>query len=363
MKRFLQSISKKLAKPLSSLSTYSAILFCLLCVQDIAGQGVFISQYIETNSGSVPKGIEIYNNSGADIVFSAGNNMQIYQGTNGGVLTLIAATNTASGTLVDGEVWVIGTSDLTSYANTNGTDISGVTTYAFTFNGDDALQLRIGGTVMDVFGTPGVDPGSAWTGSGVSTANQNIETISGVCSNSAGFSDPSTRFQTVSTNPVADLTGFGDAPAGCSGCAAPATQASAITFSSVTGSSMNVNWTNGSGAGRVVYINNTNTFTAPATGANPSASTAWAAAGQQCVFNGTGSGPISITGLSSSTTYYYRVYEYCSPDRTYNTSTATNNPNSQATTASSITSTTNGPWTTGSTWVGGVVPTASDNHH
>ena len=144
------------------------------------------------------------------------------------------------------------------------------------------------------------------------------------------------------------------------GCAAPATQASAFTFSSVTGSSMDVSWTNGSGAGRVVYMNTVNSFTDPATGANPAANTTYGG-GQQCVFNGTGSGPISISGLASSTTYWFRVYEYCSPDRTYNVSTATGNPLSQATTASSITSTTNGDWFTGSTWVGGIVPTASDN--
>ena len=93
------------------------------------------------------------------------------------------------------------------------------------------------------------------------------------------------------------------------GCAAPATQASAFTFSSVTGSSMDVSWTNGSGAGRVVYMNTVNSFTDPATGANPAANTTYGG-GQQCVFNGTGSGPISISGLASSTTYWFRVYEY-----------------------------------------------------
>ena len=48
------------------------------------GYSQIISQYVETNSGSTPKGIEIWNNTGVDIIFSATNNLQVYQGTTGG---------------------------------------------------------------------------------------------------------------------------------------------------------------------------------------------------------------------------------------------------------------------------------------
>lgn len=114
-------------------------------------------------------------------------------------------------------------------------------------------------------------------------------------------------------------------------CTAPTTQASNISFSNIQSNQMDVNWTNGNGAGRVVLMNTSNSFTAPTNGSNPAASLAYGGSGQQVVFNGTGSGPITVTGLNASTTYWFRVYEYCSPDRTYNTSTGTNNPNSQAT--------------------------------
>lgn len=107
------------------------------------GQSVFISQYIETNSGTTPKGIEIFNNSGADIVFSPANNLQVFQGTNGAACVVLAGTNTTVGTLRAGEVWVIGTADLVTFANTNGNDLSGTTTFAFAFNGDDALYKLI----------------------------------------------------------------------------------------------------------------------------------------------------------------------------------------------------------------------------
>ncbi|TAF71273.1 MAG: hypothetical protein EAZ58_04460, partial [Flavobacterium sp.] len=116
-------------------------------------------------------------------------------------------------------------------------------------------------------------------------------------------------------------------------CTPPTTQASAITFGSITSTSSNVNWTNGNGGGRVVYINTTNSFTAPSNGTNPTATTAWANTGQQCVFNGTGSGPVTVTGLSASTTYWVRVYEYCTPNRNYQTATATGNSNSFTTAA------------------------------
>lgn len=61
-----------------------------------AQSDVVISQYIETNSGTTPKGIEIFNISGADIDFSV-TNLQIYQGTNGGSCNAIGATLITSG--------------------------------------------------------------------------------------------------------------------------------------------------------------------------------------------------------------------------------------------------------------------------
>ncbi|MFN5844536.1 MAG: hypothetical protein ACK46O_02380, partial [Flavobacteriia bacterium] len=112
----------------------------------------------------------------------------------------------------------------------------------------------------------------------------------------------------------------------CKNCTAPTTQALNITAGSITGTSASINWTNGNGAGRVVYVNTTNSFTAPTNGSNPAANTTYTS-GQQCVFNGT-SGPVVVTGLIPGTTYWVRVYEYCSPQRNYQTASATNNPNS-----------------------------------
>ena len=170
--------------------------------------GQIISQYIEANSGSTPKGIEIYNNTGSTLDFST-NNLVVKKGTNGG--TPSAVYTLSSGTLAPGAVIVIGTSDLQTVTTNNGATFY---SKSFTFNGDDALVIEYGGTQTDVFGNPGSDPGSAWSGNGVSTKNQNIELNSGITSGSSGWTDPSTRFTTVSTNPsgTGGDDGFGIAP-------------------------------------------------------------------------------------------------------------------------------------------------------
>lgn len=308
-------------------------LLIVLTLATLVGlsQSVMISQYIETNSGSVPKGIEIFNYSGSDITFSGANNLQVFQGTNGAACS--ALVNITSGTLRAGEVWVIGTSDLVTYANANGTNLSGTTTQAFTFNGDDALQIYLGGVLQDVFGTCGTDPGSAWSGSGVSTANQNIQTISGVCTGTtSNWTNPSLRFETVSTNPVADLTGFGTSPSSCiSTCTPPTTQPSAINFSSVTTTGMTIDWTGGNGSNSLVVISEgTPVVAAPGSGSTYTANTVFGSgqdlgSNNYVVYNGTAN-TVTITGLTANTTYYVSVFEFDNATSCYNTtSPATNN--------------------------------------
>ena len=113
---------------------------------------------------------------------------------------------------------------------------------------------------------------------------------------------------------------------------APTTQASNITFSSVSSTSMTVNWTNGNGSKRIVKMNTSNSFSAPVDGTDPSANTVYGGSGEQVVYNGSGSS-VAITGLTAGTTYWFRVYEANGSGSTitYNTATATNNPLSQTT--------------------------------
>jgi len=56
------------------------------------GWSQIISQYVETNSGTVPKGIEVWNNTTETLDFST-NALIVQQGTNGGALTDLVTLN------------------------------------------------------------------------------------------------------------------------------------------------------------------------------------------------------------------------------------------------------------------------------
>jgi hypothetical protein len=120
---------------------------------------------------------------------------------------------------------------------------------------------------------------------------------------------------------------FSAAPA-----AAPTEQDSAITFSSILTTSMDVNWLNGNGAARIVVINKTNSFTNPVDGNNPLANNVYSGSGEQVVYNGTGS-TVNVSGLTADSTYYARVFAYNGTglSQVYATQTATGNPASQQT--------------------------------
>lgn len=93
--------------------------------------------------------------------------------------------------------------------------------------------------------------------------------------------------------------------------AAPLTQASALTVTNQAFSAFTANWTNGSGTRRYVVVS-TSPIVDPVSGsAVPAytAASAWANAGQQIVYDGTGTS-VTVTGLTCGTTYYIKVYEY-----------------------------------------------------
>ncbi|MFZ1335797.1 MAG: hypothetical protein WAR99_10285, partial [Saprospiraceae bacterium] len=115
--------------------------------------------------------------------------------------------------------------------------------------------------------------------------------------------------------------------------AIPTTQASSVTTSALGPNTATITWTAGSGTRRFVVLSNTNSFTDPVgTGDVTVAGTVYAGSGQQIVYDGAATS-VSVTGLTSNTTYYARVYEYLrctgSPNTNYyNVSLTTNNPGS-----------------------------------
>lgn len=114
---------------------------------------LFISEYGE-GSGS-NKWIEIYNGTGSGVDLS---NYTIELYSNGA--TTASYTLTLSGTLAAGDVYVIYNASADIQAVIDAGDITSSVTY---FNGDDAIALLKDGTVIDVIGVIGEDPGSSWT--------------------------------------------------------------------------------------------------------------------------------------------------------------------------------------------------------
>jgi len=125
---------------------------------------LFISEYIEGSSYN--KALEIYNGTGISVDLSA-YTLKLF--SNGG--TTASASVTLSGSLAHGLTYVIYNSLAASnFIPATNAIASGVAN----FNGDDAVGLFKNDTLIDVFGTIGNDPGTAWTGTdanGVATSS------------------------------------------------------------------------------------------------------------------------------------------------------------------------------------------------
>jgi hypothetical protein len=121
----------------------------------------------------------------------------------------------------------------------------------------------------------------------------------------------------------------------------PTIQASNVAFSSVQYNQMAINWTNGDGAKRIVFVKAASTgTTTPADSASYTANAVFGSGtqigstGWYAVYSGTGSN-VTITGLSPSTTYIAQVFEYngTSGYEMYLRDEAADNPKAQATAA------------------------------
>ncbi|MCA0959819.1 gliding motility-associated C-terminal domain-containing protein [Muricauda ruestringensis] len=132
-------------------------------------------------------------------------------------------------------------------------------------------------------------------------------------------------------------------------CSAPIAAATSAVFGTETESSLTLSSfaaPAGGADGYAVYMNSTNSFTAPSDGDQPVADVTWNGAGQQPVYFGTSASPnVTVSGLDGSTTYFFRVYAYndCSGTETYETTglnandtTANSAPTQNANTGSSL---------------------------
>jgi len=116
--------------------------------------------------------------------------------------------------------------------------------------------------------------------------------------------------------------------------AAPATQATNVTFTTTTTTTTTANWTNGGGTARAVFmLAGSSGSPAPVdlTGYNANAAFGSGdqvgSSGWYCVYNGTGS-TVNITGLTAGTTYQVMTVEYngTGSNVAYLTTAGTGNP-------------------------------------
>ena len=125
----------------------------------------------------------------------------------------------------------------------------------------------------------------------------------------------------------------------------PSTQASAVTFSSITSTTMTVNWTRGNGDGVIVLMKSGSAVNSDPVDGTYTGYTANAAfgsgtqlgTGNYAIYKGTGTS-VAVTGLAAGTTYYVAVYEFKGTVDTSGTNQGTNYrltpaTGSQATTA------------------------------
>ena len=162
---------------------------------------LFISEYIEGSSNN--KAIEIYNGTGAPINLAAGGyNLQMFFN---GSLTAGLTIN-LTGTVAAGDVYVVAQSSANSIilAQADQTNGSGW------FNGDDAVVLRKGTTIIDVVGQIGFDPGTEW-GTGLTSTADN--TLRRKLTITAGDPDGSNAF-----DPSIEWDGFATDTFGGLGC-------------------------------------------------------------------------------------------------------------------------------------------------
>ncbi len=145
-----------------------------------AAGDLFFSEIIEGSSNN--KALEIYNGTGASVDLAAGGyNIQMF--FNGSAT--VGLTINLTGTVADGDVWVVAQSSAVATILAQADQTNGAGWY----NGDDAVVLRKGTTVLDVIGQIGFDPGSQWGADLVSTADNTLRRMESICAGDTNGSD------------------------------------------------------------------------------------------------------------------------------------------------------------------------------
>ncbi|WP_410814431.1 lamin tail domain-containing protein [Micromonospora sp. 067-2] len=151
---------------------------------------LFISEYVEGSSNN--KALELFNGTG-DSVDLTGGGYQLQLFFNG---SSTATTIALTGSVAAGDVFVFASASAGPAIIAQADQTTG----ASLFNGDDAIVLRRGTTVLDSIGQVGVDPGTEWGAGATSTADNTLRRLPTV---TGGDTDPSDAF-----DPATQWAGF-----------------------------------------------------------------------------------------------------------------------------------------------------------
>ncbi|MAT42322.1 MAG: hypothetical protein CL609_08280 [Anaerolineaceae bacterium] len=173
---------------------------------------LFISEYVEGSSNN--KAIEIYNPTGDEINLSTGEyKIELY--SNGS--STVSSTYPLSGTIAGTDVFIFAQSSADPLILAVADQTSG----AGLFNGDDAIILKKGDAILDVFGQVGTDPGDFWGSDLTATKDHTLRRKVDICSGDTTPSDafdPSLEWDGFANN---TFDGLGSHTSNCAVAADP----------------------------------------------------------------------------------------------------------------------------------------------
>lgn len=329
-------------------------------------QELFFSEYIE--GSGLNKALEIYNGTGTTVNLA---DYQVLLFSNGA--SSASSSLSLSGTLAHAEVYTLAHSGANQSLSSQAlyTNNGGV----MNFNGDDALALYKLSTAsyVDIFGRIGNDPGTEWTAGSISTLDQTLlrkgEVLSGVTQNPSGTGPnafitlgsewdayPTDTFNYFGSHSISRRSVhyvYQDLDVGnvdsyffnaldsdtqyyyvlraqnAYGISDYSAEISVFTLNpstptiptshleaAVASHDLSLEWTPGNGERRVVIMNTTNYFFAPADGSDPTANPVYNGTGQQVIYNAATEliedipyNGVFVENLEPNTAYHFRVFE------------------------------------------------------
>ncbi len=142
---------------------------------------LFFTEYVEGSSNN--KAVEIGSKSDVIVDFSIGDfKVEVY--SNGSPNP--SGTIKLTGSISPNGVYILTNSSAATTLKNKANQTSG----SLTFNGDDAVVLKNGTTILDVIGQIGFDPGSCWGSGDITTVNHTLRRKTSVTSGDTDGSDP-----------------------------------------------------------------------------------------------------------------------------------------------------------------------------